>query len=161
MLRLAGEEADGVVLGLLGASDVGRVLAEAGHPRADGRPFDVVLRLGVYPTREPERARRHIRRLLAAYLSAGPYAQFHAWLGREGLLRPMAQAWRSGDRKGALAAVPEELVDALFVCGPPEHCRDRIVEFAEAGVGTPVVALHPTEIDAREALAIIAGARRD
>lgn len=160
MLRLAGAEADGVVLGLLSADDVSAVLAEARSGREADRPLDAVLRLGVYPTRDPERARRQIRRLLAAYLNTEPYARFHAWLGRGALLAPIAEAWRGGDREGAAAAVPDSFVDDFFVCGPPEHCRDRIAAFADAGVTTPVVALHPCEIDTGEALRIIADVAR-
>ncbi len=161
MLRLAGAEADGVVLGLLAVEDVPRVVDEARSVRTVDRPLDVVLRLGVYPTRDRDRdrAEHSVRRLLAAYLNAGPYARFHEWLGRGERLAPLWEAWRAGDRRRALAAVPDELVDALFVVGPPEHCRDRIRAFAEAGVATPVVALNPSEIDPWETLSVIAEAR--
>lgn len=160
MLRLAGAEADGVLLGLLGAGDVPRVLAEARAARETDAPLESVLRLGVFATRDPERARRSIRRILAAYMTAGPYARFHAWLGRGADLAPVAEAWRAGDRKAAVAAVPDAWIEEFFAVGPPEHCRDRLVEFAEAGVTTPVVSLHPTEIDWGETLSVLAAALR-
>ena len=45
------------------------------------------------------------------------YAAFHDWLGRGEVLRPMQDAWAAGDRKGALAAIPDHLVDELVVHG--------------------------------------------
>ena len=35
----------------------------------------------------------------------------------------------------AAAAVSDELIDRIAICGPPEYCRDKLAEWAEAGVG--------------------------
>jgi alkanesulfonate monooxygenase SsuD/methylene tetrahydromethanopterin reductase-like flavin-dependent oxidoreductase (luciferase family) len=141
MLRLAGSEADGVLLGLLSAADVRRVTSVALTARATGAPLDVVLRLGVFPSDDAERARAACRRILASYLNAPPYARFHAWLGRGDRLEPLHRAWRKRDRAAALTAIPDEWVDAFFVHGAPESCREQIQAFVEAGVTTPVLQL--------------------
>jgi alkanesulfonate monooxygenase SsuD/methylene tetrahydromethanopterin reductase-like flavin-dependent oxidoreductase (luciferase family) len=72
------------------------------------------------------------------------YAEFHRWLGREPVLGAMWTAWAAGDRKGALAAIPDEVVDELIVHGSPEECRERVGRYAHAGVDVPVMALVPT-----------------
>ena len=60
---------------------------------------------------------------IAAYLNVPVYAAFHEWLGRGRRARPMWDAWKAGDRKAALAAIPDEVVDELIVHGSPRACR--------------------------------------
>jgi probable F420-dependent oxidoreductase len=141
MLRLAAAEADGVILNWLSPADVHTALAET---RAAGPGFDVVARIFVCPTDDATYARTIGRRMIAAYLTVPAYAAFHRWLGREEILTPMWQAWSSGDRKAALAAIPDELVDDLIVHGTPESCRAQVQAYAEAGIKVPVMALLTT-----------------
>ena len=138
MLRLAASAADGVILNWLAATDVPRALAEA---KSDRPGFDVVARIFVCPTEDAAYARTVGRRMIAAYLTVPAYAEFHRWLGREPALGPMWTAWAAGDRRGALAAIPDEVVDELIVHGSPEQCRDHVARYARAGVDVPVMAL--------------------
>ena len=143
MLRLAAAEAGGVILNWLAATDVPTALAETKRVGA-GPDFDVVARIFVCPTDDADYARTAGRRLIAAYLTVPVYAAFHRWLGREPILAPMWQAWAAGDRKAALAAIPDALVDELIVHGSPAECRDKVEAYAAAGVTVPVMALLPT-----------------
>jgi alkanesulfonate monooxygenase SsuD/methylene tetrahydromethanopterin reductase-like flavin-dependent oxidoreductase (luciferase family) len=59
----------------------------------------------------------------------------------------MWQAWAAGDRKGALAAIPDRVVDELIVHGTPDECRAKVQAYADAGVQVPVMALLPTPGD--------------
>ena len=140
MLRLAGREADGALLSLVAADDVSR-LRETVREGAGGASRELVLRIGVVPTRDAEDARARCRRLLAAYLNVPAYAGMHAWLGRSEELAGLSAAWEAGDRDAALAAISDDLVDALFIHGDPAACREQIDAFAEAGVTTPVLSL--------------------
>lgn len=149
MLRLAGREADGVLLSLVSPEDVPTMKARVG---SEG---EVVLRVGVVPSRDRDRAREQCRRLVAAYLNVPAYAAMHESLGRGEEIAPLRSAWRAGDRKAALAAVPDSLVDALFVHGAPESCRERLEAFQASGVTTPIVSILPftrDRDDLREAL---------
>ncbi len=192
MLRLAGREADGVILNWLAAADVPRVLAEvaqgraaAEHPEsggaaappaglggggwtgaagrtvaggdaggagavgagAEGAPgtpplgSEVVARIFVCVSEDAEAVRRLARFQIAAYLNVPVYAEFHRWLGRGAALQGMWAAWAAGDRRGALDAIPDAVVDELVVHGSPDQCREGIRAYVEAGVTTPVVAL--------------------
>jgi probable F420-dependent oxidoreductase len=141
MLRLAAAEADGTILNWLAADDLPRVLAELGE-RRDG--FEVAARIFVCPTGDAAHARALGRRLITSYLTVPAYAEFHRWLGREPVLGPMWRAWAAGDRRGAAAAVPDDLIDELVLHGSPESCRDQVRRYADAGVDTPVIALLPT-----------------
>ncbi|SHG64259.1 probable F420-dependent oxidoreductase, Rv3093c family [Jatrophihabitans endophyticus] len=139
MLKLAGREADGAILNWLASYDVAQCLAEVANPDAE-----VVARIFVCPTEDVEYARNVGRFMISSYLTVPAYAAFHDWLGRGEVLRPMHEAWAAGDRKAALAAVPDDVVDDLVLHGSPESCRDQVQAYAAAGVTTPVLALVPT-----------------
>jgi probable F420-dependent oxidoreductase len=147
MLGLAGRESDGAILNWLSADDV-KTVAPYVHAAGEGR--ELVARLFVCPTSNAEIARKVARSSINAYLNVPVYAAFHEWLGRGDLLRPMWEAWRSGDRKAALEAVPDEVVDEIIIHGPPEKCREHIQRYVENGVHTPVIALLPSDIDPRQ-----------
>jgi alkanesulfonate monooxygenase SsuD/methylene tetrahydromethanopterin reductase-like flavin-dependent oxidoreductase (luciferase family) len=53
----------------------------------------------------------------------------------------MWDAWQAGDRKAALEAIPNSLVDELIVHGSPEECREKIGRYIENGVHTPALAV--------------------
>ncbi|WP_127499227.1 LLM class F420-dependent oxidoreductase [Actinoplanes solisilvae] len=153
MLRLAAAEADGVILNWLAAADVPTALAEV---KTDKPDFDVVARIFVCPTDDADHARRIGRRMIAAYLTVPAYADFHRWLGRGEVLTPMWRAWSSGDRKGALAAIPDEVVDDLIVHGSPADCRAKVEAYVAAGITVPAMALLPTHtLDSGDVPAIL------
>ncbi|QUX30563.1 LLM class F420-dependent oxidoreductase [Nocardiopsis akebiae] len=136
MLRLAGREGDGAVVNWLSPEDVRTV---APYVRRYGEDKEVVARIFAVPDADPDTARGIGRWAISAYLNVPVYRAFHEWLGREELT-PMWKAWDEGDRRGALAAIPDSVVDELIVHGPAEYCRERIRAYADNGVTTPVVA---------------------
>ena len=144
MLRLAGREADGAILNWLSAADVRRT---APYVTAGGPDKEVVARIFVAPSTDIGAVRAAARSLIAAYLTVPVYRAFHEWLGRGEALAEMWMAWEAGDRRGAAAAVPDEVVDDLVVHGSPQECREHIARYVEAGVDTPVIALVPTGDD--------------
>ncbi len=160
MLRLAGREADGVILNWLSAEDVATSLAEvraAAAARTSGAPSEVVARVFVVAEPDPAVARAVARRMIAAYLTVPAYAAFHQWLGRGPLLEPMWEAWRAGDRKGALAAIPDHVVDNLVVHGDDDACRAHVARYVASGVTIPVLAVVTLERDLRDAVIALGG----
>ena len=138
MLRLAGRESDGAILNWLSADDVKTV---APIVKAFGAEKEIVARIFVAPDPDAERVRALGRQACTAYLTVPVYAAYHEWLGRGPRLAAMQAAWSAGDRKRALAEIPDALVDELFVHGPPEACREHIARYVENGVDTPVIML--------------------
>ena len=142
MLRLAGREADGVIINWLSAEDVTKVVGVV-DGAANGAEREVVCRIFCCPSEDTDAVRKAARFVIAAYLNVPVYAAFHRWLGREIELGGMWEAWAAGDRKAALAAIPDAVVDALVVHGSPESCRTQIQSYVDHGVTTTALALLP------------------
>lgn len=138
MLDLAGREADGAIINWLSADDVATV---APIVKAHGEDKEIVARIFVVPSSDTETVRAQARYAIAAYLNVPVYRAFHEWLGRSDALGEMWQRWGDGDRAGALASIPDEVVDALIVHGTPEQCRAKVQRYVDNGVTTPVLAV--------------------
>jgi probable F420-dependent oxidoreductase len=151
MLRLAGREGDGAVINWLSADDVATV-APIVQDAGDGTPREVVARIFVAPSDDADTVRGMGRFAIAAYLNVPVYAAFHEWLGRGDRLGEMWRLWKEGDRKAALAAIPDSVVDELIVWGPPEKCREHVQRYVDNGVTTPALALLPFGFDQRQAV---------
>ncbi len=146
MLGLAGREADGVIINWLGPNDVPTVTRVV-HGAAGGAEREVVCRIFVCPSDNADVVRAAARFAIAAYMNVPVYAAFQAWLGRGDELEAMWGAWRAGDRKAALTAIPDSVVDDLVVHGTPEQCRERIGEYVANGVTTSALAILPLDPD--------------
>jgi len=140
MLRLAGRESDGAIINWLSPTDVRRV-AEVVNDAASGEEREIVARIFVCPSENAEVVRAAGRFAIAAYLNVPVYAEFHRWLGRGPQLQGMWDAWKAGDRKAALAAIPDEVVDDILIHGSPAECRAKIQAYFDNGVTTSSLAI--------------------
>jgi probable F420-dependent oxidoreductase len=135
MLRLAGEVADGVFSNFLPLSAVERVAGEFAAPEKE-------LACRFFSIHGPEDEALVIaKRTFVAYATVPVYTEFFRWLGRGDELEPVVEAWNAGDRKRALELAPEALIRETFLLGPVEAQRERLAEFAAAGIDTAVLAL--------------------
>jgi probable F420-dependent oxidoreductase len=151
MLRLAGREADGAIINWLAATDVPKVTP---YVHEGGPDKEVAARIFVAPTTDADRARGVAKFAMAAYLNVPVYRAFHEWLGRTEL-QPMWDAWAAGDRKTAVESIPDAVADAIVVHGAPEYCRERVQEYVDNGVTTPVMALLPVGVPAADAITML------
>jgi probable F420-dependent oxidoreductase len=138
MLRLGGELADGTFTNFLPLSATEHVVArvrEGERKPARRDPTEVVCRFFCIPGDGLETARF----MFAAYATVPVYEAFFRGLGWGDAIDPMVRAWRDGDRKAALAAVPDELVREIFVFGDAAAMRARLGEYAARGITTLVL----------------------
>jgi probable F420-dependent oxidoreductase len=149
MLRLAGRESDGAIINWLSAEDVATVAPVVQEAGGGGK--EIVARIFVCPSEDAETVRNMGRFAIAAYLNVPVYAAFHEWLGRGDQLKGMWDAWKGGDRKAALAAIPDSVVDELIVHGSPEACREHVDRYFDNGVTTSSLAVMPFGVDPRQA----------
>lgn len=164
MLSLAGEVADGAILNWLSVEDVAKsvaVVREAATAAGrDPASVEITARLLIHvdpPGPESDAvARRHI----AGYLTVPVYRAFHEWLGRRESLGTMWEAWAAGDRKAAVAAVPERVVDDLLLRGSMADIRAHVQRYLDAGIDTAFLALTTQERDPARKRVIIRDAIR-
>ena len=135
MLRLGGELADGTFTNFLPLSAAEHVVARVREGEAGREPTEVICRFFCIPGDGLDTARF----MFAAYATVPVYEAFFRGLGWSDAIDPMVTAWRGGDRRAALAAVPEELVREIFIFGDPPAMRARLGEYVERGITTLVL----------------------
>ena len=140
MLALAGELGDGVCLNLMPARVVIRQLAEVrrgaeGAGRELPGDFGVMARLQTVVTDDPAAVREMLRNdFVGPYLAQPVYNRFLAWMGYEDEAEAVARGWAARDRKAVAAALHDRLIDDLVLVGDAGHVRNRLDEFAGAGL---------------------------
>jgi probable F420-dependent oxidoreductase len=165
MLRVAGQVGDGAILNWLSPEDVPRsvdVVREAA--RQAGRDPDAIeMSARIFVNLDPvgPDSEQGMRRHIAAYLNVPVYRAFQEWLGRAGMLEPMWNAWAAGDRRGAVAAIPDRLVDDLMLRGSAASMRERIARYLDAGLDTVFLQFSLTEPDPAKKRARTIQAMRD
>lgn len=141
MLRFAYDEGDGAILNLVFADDLAAVLARADAPRP-GK--ETVVKLFVCPTEDRGYARAAGRGFLGWLLNQKPYHAFHAELPNGPRLAASQERFVAGDARGAGAALPDDLVDELWISGTPAACREQIARYLLPGVTTVLLYVAPT-----------------
>lgn len=155
MLRLAVERADGAFTNFLPLSGLPRVIdGIAGAPEG----FELLCRFFCLPGPR-EQVEPIARFMFASYVTVPVYAAFYRWLGHGEAIAPMVAAWESGDRQGAAAAAPWELIEEMFIFGEPEAMRARLEEFVAGGITLPILTPITTPDRMAELIEALAPAR--
>ncbi|MER6168357.1 LLM class F420-dependent oxidoreductase [Streptomyces violaceorubidus] len=168
-LELTGELADGWLPLFFSADHAQQQIAHVrkGAARAgrtlDG--FDVAPVVPLVPGDDWERCAELVRHDIALYvggmgsLEKNFYYDQAARLGFAAAAAEIRDKFLAGDRRGAMEAVPVELIDSTSLLGPMERIADRIRHYADAGVTTLTVApYHPEAAGAVAALRTAADA---
>jgi probable F420-dependent oxidoreductase len=141
MLRLAGEVADGVLLNYLPASHVPwsvERVREGEAKRDDGGRCTVYgyVHVGVC---EREDGIEYARRDLFSYAVVDAYARNFERAGFGDAVAEVRERHAAKDREGALAAVSDEMVDAIDVMGDAAHVHATVEDYRRQGVEVPIV----------------------
>jgi F420-dependent oxidoreductase-like protein len=149
-LALAGELADGWLGFMFSPEHAGgfRDHLASGAARAgrglDG--FDVAPNVQVHISDDLDAARDAMRPFLALYIGGMGSRErnfYSEQAGRYGFEQAAAQVqehYLAGRRQEAGAALPDELIDLITLCGPAARVRERLAAHREAGVGTLIAA---------------------
>ena len=154
MLKVAGEVGDGVILNWLSPDDVPRSVAvvreTAKRAGRDPEAIEVTARLFVNLDPPGPESDLVVRRHIAGYLNVPVYRAFQEWLGRSEALGPMWAAWGAGDRKGAVAAIPTQVMDDLMPRGDFSVLKARIQRYLDRGIDTAFLSLMTSEQDPKK-----------
>jgi F420-dependent oxidoreductase-like protein len=145
--RLAGEIADGWIPTLFSPEHIAefRPLLEegaAGAGRTIDATFDIAPTVNVFVTDDLASARDAMRPYLALYVGGmgsrekNFYNQLVQRYGFEDAAREVQDLYLEGRRDEAMAALPDELIDLVSLCGPADRVRERLEVYRDAGVGT-------------------------
>jgi len=167
--QLAAEIADGVIPMFFSPEHVSvmRQEIQTGVDRAgNGKTIDdveIAPGVQVYVGEDWEAARNLMRPFIALYVGGmgsrdkNFYKQLVERYGFEDAAKEIQDLYLDGKKDEAMAAIPDELIDAVTLCGPKEHVKERLAAFREAGVGTlGVTPIAFTKDDRIEQLRLIA-----
>ena len=139
MLAVAGAVGDGVCLNLMPPSVVSRqraAVAEGAERAGRHLPehFSVMARLHVVPTDDVAAGRAMVRAAFGPYFGQPVYNRFLGWIGYPEEAAAIAAAFAAGNRDGVAAAMHDRLVDDVAVIGSTDRIRQRLTEYAAAGL---------------------------
>jgi F420-dependent oxidoreductase-like protein len=107
--------------------------------------FDVAPSVCVHVSEDLEAARDAMRPFVALYVGGmgsreqNFYNRLVRRYGFEEAAETVQELYLGGRQGEAMAALPDQLVDLLTLCGPAGRVRERLAAFREAGVGTLIV----------------------
>ena len=146
--QLTGEIADGVIPTLFSPEHVSvmRDELQIGVDRAgNGKTLadiDIAPTVQVYVSDNMEDARNLMRPFIGLYVGGmgsreqNFYNQLVRRYGFDDAAQEIQDLYLDGKKDEAMAALPDELIDMVAICGPADHVRERIAAYREAGVGT-------------------------
>ena len=134
MLKLAGEIADGVLLNYIPASHVPASVAQVRS--GGGAKIFAYVHASVSTL---ERAAKSARKDLFNYSMADGYANMFRKAGFEQEVDELRARHKERDRDGALAAISEEMIQAINFIGSPDEVSRFVSSYVDAGVEYPVL----------------------
>lgn len=144
----AGELCDGLLLTTFNPDHCSYVLGnlEAGFaksktPRSFDN-FDIAVTVSVVVDEDLDRARIPLKQQLGFYIGGmgsrkqNFYKDFLSRSGFEAECQFIQDRWLEGDKAAAIGAVPDKMIDAIYLVGSKERIRDGYQRWKESKVGT-------------------------
>jgi len=125
--------------------------------RKTSADFDIAPTVSIIVGDDVEACRMKVKPNLALYVGGmgargkNFYNDLACRYGYEQAAKKIQDLYLAGMKNEAIAAVPDELVDEIALCGPPERIRDQLAAWREAGVTTLICAAN--NIDAVRTMA--------
>ena len=146
--QLAAEISDGIIPTMFSPEHVTvmRDEMQIGIDRAtDSRTIEdveIAPTVQVYVGEDHAAARDLMRPFLALYIGGMGSREknfYNALVRRYGFddaAQKVQDLYLDGKKDAAMAAIPDDLIDTVAICGPREHVRERLAAYRDAGVGT-------------------------
>jgi F420-dependent oxidoreductase-like protein len=148
-VSLTGKIADGWLASLLSvdtaAAAVARLAAARAFTGQTMESFDVLLNTPVVIGDDVAACADQVRDHVALYIGGmgsreqNFYNRAAIEMGFESAAREVQDLYLSGDRAGAAAAIPVDLIDDMSLLGPLERISERLQAFAAVGITTIAV----------------------
>jgi F420-dependent oxidoreductase-like protein len=127
---------------------------DAGFAKAGGKTlseFDVAPTVSVIVGDDVEMLRGFVKPMAALYIGGmgargrNFYNDLACRYGFEAEAEKIQDLYLEGNKKEAIAAVPDELVDEIALVGPKERIADRLGAWTESGITTMIVGAQQPE----------------
>jgi F420-dependent oxidoreductase-like protein len=131
--------------------------AKAGDGKCAGDGFDVAPVVSVVVDDDVDAARRPVKERIALYIGGMGHAkknfsnQLIRRFGFDEAADEIQRRFLAGEREEAVAAVPDELIDEVALCGPPSRIDELLDPWRKSDVTTIIV-----DSDDPAALAVMA-----
>jgi probable F420-dependent oxidoreductase len=153
MLEIAARDGDGAILQYLVPEDYSLVLPLI---KKHGADKEVAQRLIVCPSENADAVRKIARWSMSIYMSVPNYRKHQQWLGNSHMFEEMWACFDRGDLKAARRAIPDDVVDRYYIHGSSGAIKDRIAQYVDAGLETPILALVENVVDPIEGSRLLA-----
>lgn len=152
------ETCDGVLLTCVHPErmDVIEENLNQGFARTGGKKslanFDIAPAVAVIMGDDLDACRMPLKFSLALYIGGmgaktkNFYNEYICKVGFEEAAHKIQDLYLAGKKNEAIAAVPDELVDALYLVGPKERIRDRFQVWKKSSVGTMMIGTQQREV---------------
>ena len=142
-IALAGELADG----WLGIHCPPSYVAKVRESLGASGDFDIAVMVLTVVDEDEDLARDIVRPQLALYVGGmgtgktNFYTRLAERLGFGAAAAAVREAYLADRIDEAIELLPDEMVDAMALCGPPARVRERLLEYQAAGTGTLIVGM--------------------
>jgi|SRR5581483_3438867 len=145
-LRLVGEIADGVVLNAYVPPAYVRYAVEEIRSAAtaagrDPNAIDVACMLVIRLTDDPDSIRSTLKQRIVRLLDEPHVGEILLDKGGfdPSILTPLRETIKKDGEKAAVHLITDAMVDAFYIVGTATQCRERIAEYRQAGVNSPLL----------------------
>lgn len=145
-LRLVGEIADGVVLNAYVPPAyvryaVTEIRAAATAAGRDPSAIDMACMLVIRLTDDPVKTRASLKQRIVRLLEEPHVGEILLDKGGfdPSILTRLRATIKSDGEKAAVPLITDAMVDAFYIVGSPTQCQERIAEYRQAGVTTPLL----------------------
>ena len=120
-------------------------------PAKDLKKFDIAPTVSVVLGNDADACRASLKPNLALYIGGmgarekNFYYNLACRYGYEDAASRIQELYLAGKKQEAVAAVPDDLVDEVALCGPKERIADRLQEWKQCGIGTLICGAHDLE----------------
>ena len=145
-LRLVGEIADGVVLNAYVPPAyvryaVAEIRAAATAAGRDPNAIDIACMLVIRLTDDPDSIRPTLKQRIVRLLDEPHVGEILLEKGGfdPSILKPLRATIKNDGEKAAVPLITDAMVDAFYIVGSATQCQERIAEYRQAGVMTPLL----------------------
>lgn len=145
-LRFVGEIADGVVLNAYvppayiryAVAEIRSAATAAGR---DPHAIDIACMLVIRLTNDPDSIRPTLKQRIVRLLDEPHVGEILLEKGGfdSAILTPLRETIKTDGEKAAVHLITDAMVDAFYIVGSATQCKERIAEYRQAGVMTPLL----------------------